>query len=112
MPSAKFLFSKLLTVQSPANIDLASEEPLRKTHMHSNGANAEESLNGRVKKELQINPGVLGEGKVFVSCLLMSHSLLPHGLWSTRLLCPWDSLGENTEWIAIPLSRGSFQPRG
>ena len=61
---AKFLFSKLLTVQSPANIDLASEEPLRKTHMRSNGANAEESLNGRVKTELQINPGVLGEVKV------------------------------------------------
>lgn len=67
MHSAKFLFSKLLTVQSPANIDLASEETLllvRKTHMHSNGASAEESLNGRVKRELQINPGVLGKAKV------------------------------------------------
>lgn len=67
MHSAKFLFSKLLTVRSPANIDLASEESLllvRKTHMRSNGANAEESLNGRVKKELQINPGVLGKVKV------------------------------------------------
>lgn len=67
MFSAKFLFSKLLTVQSPANIDLASGETLlliRKAHMRSNGANAEESLNGRVKKELQIHPGVLGKVKV------------------------------------------------
>ena len=26
----------------------------------------------------------------------MSHSLQPYGLWPTRLLCPWDSPGENT----------------
>ena len=25
----------------------------------------------------------------------MSVSLWPHGLWPTRLLCPWDSLGKN-----------------
>lgn len=66
MLSAKFLFSKLLTVQSLANIDLTEETLLliRKAHMRSNGANAEESLNGRVKKELQIHPGVLGKVKV------------------------------------------------
>ena len=27
------------------------------------------------------------------------------------LLCSWDFLGKNTEWVAIPFSRGSFQPR-
>ena len=26
----------------------------------------------------------------------MSDSLRPHGLWPTRLLCPWNSLGKNT----------------
>ena len=26
----------------------------------------------------------------------MSDFLGPHGLWPTRLLCPWDSLGKNT----------------
>ena len=25
-----------------------------------------------------------------------SDSLLPHGLWPVRLVCPWDSLGKNT----------------
>ena len=29
------------------------------------------------------------------SCLIMSNSLQPRGLWSARLLCPWDSPGRN-----------------
>ena len=29
-------------------------------------------------------------------CSVVSDSLLPHGLWSTRLLCPWDFLGKST----------------
>ena len=41
----------------------------------------------------------------------MSDSLRPHGPYSTRLLCPWDSPGKNTEWVAIPFSGGSSQPR-
>ena len=43
---------------------------------------------------------------------LMSHCLQPHALYSTRLLCPWDSPGEKLEWIAILSSRGSSQPCG
>ena len=43
----------------------------------------------------------------------VSHSVLsslrPHGLWPTRLLCPWNSLGKNTG--AIPFSRGSSRHR-
>ena len=27
---------------------------------------------------------------------VMSKSLRPHGLWPTRLLCPWDFPGKNT----------------
>ena len=33
---------------------------------------------------------------VCVSCLVMSSSLQPHRLQSTRPLCPWDSSGKNT----------------
>ena len=36
--------------------------------------------------------------------------LRPHGLQLTRLLCPRDSPGKNTEWVALPSSRGSSQP--
>ena len=31
-----------------------------------------------------------------VSCSVMSDSLQPHGLYPTRLLCPWDFPGKNT----------------
>ena len=30
------------------------------------------------------------------SCSVVSNSLRPHGLQHTRLLCPWDSPGENS----------------
>ena len=33
---------------------------------------------------------------VCVNFSVVSDSLWPHGLWSTRLLCPWDSPGKNT----------------
>ena len=29
-------------------------------------------------------------------CVQSCPTLQPHGLWSTRLLCPWDSPGKNT----------------
>ena len=35
---------------------------------------------------------------VCVDCSVMSNSLQPHGLYLTRLLCPWDSPGQNTGW--------------
>ena len=38
------------------------------------------------------------------SCLVVSDSLWPHGLQPTRLLCPWNSPGKNTEWVAISFS--------
>ena len=41
----------------------------------------------------------------------MSDSLWPQGLYSTRLLCPWNSPGKNAGVGAMPSSRGSFQPR-
>ena len=30
------------------------------------------------------------------SCQVVSYSLRPHGLYPTRLLCPWDFPGKNT----------------
>ena len=41
----------------------------------------------------------------------MSHSLGPHGLQPTRLLCPQNSLGKKTWKVAIPFSRGSSLPK-
>ena len=39
---------------------------------------------------------------------VMSNSLLPHGLWPTRLLCPWDSPGKNTRVGCHVLLQGIF----
>ena len=33
---------------------------------------------------------------IMLSCSVVSDSLGPHGLWSTRLLCPWDFPGKNS----------------
>ena len=42
----------------------------------------------------------------------MSDSLQPHGLWPTRLLCPWDSPGKNTEMGCYFLLQGVFPTQG
>ena len=39
-------------------------------------------------------------------------TLQPHGLQSTRLLCPWNSLGKNTEVGCQSLLQGTFQTQG
>ena len=47
-------------------------------------------------------------------CALVLHSFLTlwsHGLYPTRLLCPWDYPGKNTGMVASPFSKGSSQPR-
>ena len=47
-----------------------------------------------------------------VSHSVMSNSLQPLRLQPARLLCPWISPGKNQlDWVTIPFSRGSSQPR-
>ena len=47
-----------------------------------------------------------------VSCLAVSDSLWPQGLWLTRLLCPWDSPGKNTGVGCHSLLQGIFLTQG
>ena len=42
----------------------------------------------------------------------MSDSVRPYELQPARLLCPWDSPGKNTEWVAMTSSRGSSPTQG
>ena len=42
-----------------------------------------------------------------VSCRVTSHSLWPHRLLPTRLLCAWNSPGKILELVSISFSRGS-----
>ena len=43
---------------------------------------------------------------------VMSDSLLPHGLQDARLLCPWNSPGQNTGEGSHSFTRESSQDRG
>ena len=43
---------------------------------------------------------------------VMSDSLPPHGLWPTRLLCPWSSPGKNTGVDCHFLLQGNFLTQG
>ena len=55
-----------------------------------------------------------GHSDVILRCVrrsVVSDSLRPRGLQSTRLLRPWDSPARILEWAAIPPSRESSQPR-
>ena len=49
---------------------------------------------------------------VCVSCSVMSDSLQPHGLWPTRLLCPWNSQGKNPKMGFHSLLQGLFSTQG
>ena len=49
-----------------------------------------------------------GESVVTQPCPTLCN---PHGLWPTKLLCPWDSPGKNTGVVATTSSRGISQPR-
>ena len=42
---------------------------------------------------------------VCVSCLVMSDSLQPYRLQSTRPLGPWDSQARTLEWVAMSFSK-------
>ena len=43
---------------------------------------------------------------------VLSNSLQPHGLWPTRLLCPWDFLGKNNGVGCHFLLTGIFPTQG
>ena len=51
-------------------------------------------------------------GSESVSCSVVSDSLRAHGLWPTRLLCPWDSPGKNTAVGCHFLLQGNFPTQG
>ena len=47
-----------------------------------------------------------------VSHSVVSDSLRPHGLWPSRLFCPWDIPGKNTEAGCHALFQGTFPTQG
>ena len=54
---------------------------------------------------------------IALCCVVLSHSVMsdslgPHGLYPTRLLCPWDSPGKNTGMGCHTLFQGIFPTQG
>ena len=47
-----------------------------------------------------------------MSCSVVSDSLKPHGLYPTRLLCPWNSLSKNTGVGSHPPLEGILLTQG
>ena len=67
------------------------------------------------KQEMSQLSGVSGL-QMWINCAVLSHSVVsdssrPRGLSPVRLLSPWGSPGKKLEWVAMPSSRGSSQPR-
>ena len=58
-------------------------------------------------QELNTTNVVKGQELTCCVCSAMANSLGPHGLWPTRLLCPWDFPGKNAGAGCISFSRGS-----
>ena len=56
--------------------------------------------------------GAPGAESESVGRLVVSSSLGPHGLQLTRLLCPWDSQGQNTGLGSHSLLQGIFLTQG
>ena len=54
----------------------------------------------------------LGVGSESESHSVVSSSLQPHGLWPTRLLCPWNSPGKNSGMGCHSLLQGIFLTQG
>ena len=52
-----------------------------------------------------------GSGLLCSVAPVVSDSFRPHGLQPARLLCPWDSPGQNTGVGCHDLLQGTFQPR-
>ena len=53
-----------------------------------------------------------GSPGVCVSLSGVSDSLLPHGMYPARLLCPWDSPGKNAGVGCLSLLQGIFLTQG
>ena len=65
-------------------------------------------LNSKVQEESNLRDWCCA----VLSHSAMSDSLRPHGLWPTRLLCPWDSPGKNTEVGCHALLQGTCPTQG
>ena len=70
------------------------------------------TIHGVAKSQPQLSNFQLAMKMLCVRHSVMSDSLGPHGLWPTRLLCPWVSPGKNTAVGCHSLLQGIFLTQG
>ena len=63
------------------------------------------------QKRRSLVPVVAKELLLLISCCSCANSVQSYGLQPTRLLCSWGLQARILEWVAMPSSRGSSQPR-
>ena len=61
---------------------------------------------------IQKEAGQLLTSSAVCVCPVVTYSLWPHGLWPTRLSCPWDSPSKDTGVSCHFLIQGIFQTQG
>ena len=93
---------KMCTVKDRHGKDIREAEEIKNTweedteELYKKGLNDMDNHDGLVT---QLESEILeceGKWALWSVTSVMSDSLRPHGLWPTRLLCPWDSPGKNT----------------
>ena len=70
------------------------------------------TIHGVTKSQPQLSNFQKAMKTLCVRHSVMSHSSGPHGLWPTRLLCPWVSPGKNTAVGCHSLLQGIFLTQG
>ena len=66
----------------------------------------------RKQKQPEIHGYLNYHNSVSVSHSVMFNTLQPQGLWPARILCPWNSLGKNTEVNCHSLLQRVFPTQG
>ena len=66
----------------------------------------------RFRSRVEARSGFLLKYVSMCACSVVSDSLRPYGLQPTNLLCPWDSLGQNTGVGCHSLFQGIFPTQG
>ena len=78
-------------------------------HINIKVGGADKKLTGRAFRGNSERVASIMSSSYTVASVLLG-SLWPNGPQPTRLLCPWDSPGKNTEWVIMPF-REFFPPR-
>ena len=104
-----FFYCRQLKILDKAYLFKCITELTRKQiHANQNQSGSRNAGKWRFALRISATPW---KWKIGHRCSVISDSLRPHGLLPTRLLCPWNSPGQNTGVGSCSLLQGISQPR-